>query len=284
MRTVSLNTKTKITAPDFDFANHAKYHACLDISNSEIVFSLFSLDHELVFLQHCELKANEKLSEALHYLVDTEPYFSQSYLGVFVSVSNSLYTLVPGALFVNENKEEVLKFNHSIPADSVVLSDEIVSADSHCVYSVDKRVKELLDRIFPNNHLKHKVSCLIESLPGIASKNRKTCLVNVQGNTTDVSLYNKKLQFFNSFDFQTAEDFLYYILATLEQNSFTLDETDVVLAGEVEAGSAIYASLSEYIPKLKFAVAGKTIVKKNDFTKLPEHFYHTLFNLYLCAL
>ncbi|MGZ3904276.1 MAG: DUF3822 family protein, partial [Bacteroidia bacterium] len=152
------------------------------------------------------------------------------------------------------------------------------------VYAVDRRVKDLLDKIFPNNHLKHKVSCLIESLPNTASKNRKTCLVNVQGNMMDVGLFNKNLQFFNSFEFQTAEDFLYYILATLEQNTFALDEADVILAGEVEAGSAIYATLTGYIPKLKFAVAGKTIIKKNDFAKLPEHFYHTLFNLYLCAL
>ncbi|MGZ3864149.1 MAG: DUF3822 family protein [Bacteroidia bacterium] len=284
MKTVSLNIKTKITAPGFDFANHARYHACIDISPSEIVFALFSLEHELVFLQHCVLKANEKALDTLQHLVDAEPFFSQSYLGVFVSVSNSVYTLVPGALFVKENREEVLRFNHNVANDSIVLSDEIMGADSHCIYAIDKRVKELLDKIFPNNHLKHKVSCLIESLPNLASKNRKTCLVNVQGNTMDVSLYNKKLQFFNSFEFQTAEDFLYYILATLEQNTFALDETDVILAGEVEAGSAIYATLSEYIPKLKFAVAGNTIVKKNDFAALPEHFYYTLLNLYLCAL
>src|ERR1700758_4742901 len=223
MKTITLNIKTKITAPDFDFSNHAKFHACLDISSTEIIFSLFSLENELVYLQHCLLKANEKPIEVLEYLVDTEPFFSQSYMGVYVCVSNSLYTLVPGALFVNENKEDVLKFNHNIKNDEIVLSDEIVSADSYCVYAFDKRVKELLDKTFPNNHVKHKVSCLIESLPTATSKTHKTCLVNVQGNTMDVALYNKKLLFFNSFEFQTAEDFLYYILATLEQNACRLD-------------------------------------------------------------
>jgi hypothetical protein len=284
MKTVTLNIKNKITAPGFDFSNHAKFHACLDISPTEIIFSLFSLENELVYLQHCVLKANEKPAEGLTYLIETEPFFSQSYMGVFVCVSNSLYTLVPGALFVNENKEEVLKFNHNITNDAIVLSDEIISADSHCVYAFDKKVKELLDRTFPNNHVKHKTTCLIEGLPAIASKTHKTCLVNVQGNTLDIALYNKKLQFFNSFEFQTAEDFLYYTLAALEQNTFALDETEVVLAGEVETGSAIYETLTQFIPKLKFAVANKSIIRKNDFVKLPDHFYYTLFNLYLCAL
>src|ERR1700752_981241 len=198
MKTVSLNIKTKITAPGFDFSDHAKFHACLDISPTEIIFSLFSLENELVYLQHCVLKASEKPAEVLSYLIETETFFSQSYMSVFVCVSNSLYTLVPAALFVNENKEEVLKFNHNITNDVIVLSDEIISADSHCVYVFDKKIKELLDKCFPNNHLKHKTTCLIEGLPAIASKTHKTCLVNVQGNTLDIALYNKKLQFFNS--------------------------------------------------------------------------------------
>jgi len=284
LKTIVLNIKTKITAPDFDFSNHSRLRACIDISNSEIIFSLFTEENEWVYLQHGVLKANEKTAEVLESLIETEPFFSQNYANVYVCVSNSLYTLVPGALFVNENKEDVLKFNHNITKDVVILSDEIFSADSHCVYAFDKKVKELLDKTFPNNHIKHKTSCLIEGLPSVASKTYKTCLVNVQGNNMDVALYNKKLLFFNTFEFQTAEDFLYFILAGLEQNSCTLDETEVVLAGEIETGSALYLTLKQYIPKLKFAVANKSISKKNDFIKLPEHFYYTLFNLYLCAL
>ena len=216
--------------------------------------------------------------------METEPFFSQNYANVYICVSNTLYTLVPAALFVKENKEEVLKFNHNITNDVLILSDEIFSADSHCIYAFDKKTKELLDKTFPNNHVKHKTSCLIEGLPSSASKTHKTCLVNVQGNNMDVALFNKKLLFFNTFEFQTSEDFLYFILAGLEQNGCTLDETEVVLAGEIETGSALYLTLKQYIPKLKFAVTHKSIVKKNDFVKLPDHFYYTLFNLYLCAL
>jgi hypothetical protein len=284
LKTVTLNIKNKITAPGFDFKEHLRLRTCLDISNNEIIFSLFSPENELIYLQHCILKANEKPAEVLEYLIETEPFFSQNYANVYVCVSNTLYTLVPAALFVNENKEQLLKFNHNITNDFVVLSDEIFSADSHCIYAFDKRIKELIDKAFPNNHVKHKTSCLIEGLPSASSKTHKTCLVNVQGNNMDVALYNKKLLFFNTFEFQTAEDFLYFILAGLEQNSCTLDETEVVLAGEIETGSALYLTLKQYIPKIKFAVSNRSIVKKNDFVQLPEHFYYTLFSLYLCAL
>ncbi len=284
MKIIALNIKTKTTSPGFDFANHAKLRACINISDREIITSLFTPENELVYLQHCLIKANEKPVEILEHLIDIEPFFSHAYANVYVCVSNNLYTLIPSALFVNENKEQLLKFNHNITNDVVVLSDEIVSTDSHCVYAFSKKLKELIDKVFPNNHVKHKTSCLIDSLSTSASKTHKTCLVNVQENSIDIALYNKKLIFFNTFEFQTAEDFLYFVLATLEQNTFTLDETEVVLAGEIETGSAIFITLKQYIPKIKFAVTNKSIVKQNDFVKIPDHFYYTLFNLYLCAL
>lgn len=284
MKTKDIQIKSRITAPGFDLAGHATFRCCLDISPSEIVCALFNQSNELIYLQHYALKANEKIAEALEYLIETDPFFSQNYAHVDVCISNNIYTLVPATLFVKENREELLKFNHTVSKEMIILSDEIVSADSHCVYAADKKVKDLLDKVFPNNHIKHKTSCLIEGLPAIASKTHKTCLVNVSGNSMDVALYNKKLLFFNTFEFQTAEDFLYFILAVLEQNNCALDETEIVLAGEIETGSALYLTLKQYIPKLKFAVANKAIIRRNDFVKLPDHFHYTLFNLYLCAL
>jgi len=284
LKTVTLNSKVKISSPVLDLKQHAGLRACIEISAKEIVLALFSLENELLYLEHMVLAAGEKVHEALQHLTQQNTFFAHNYATVHIGIAGPHYTLVPGALFENANKEQLLKFNHPVNADEVVLSDEIFSAESFCVYSVNKGVKELLDKCFPNNHIRHKVTSLIESLPAIASKTHKTCLVHVQGDALDVALYRNKLLFFNTFSFQTAEDFLYFILASLEQNGASLEETEIILAGEIETGSAIYNTLKKYIPKIKFAVIDKGIVKKNDFVKLPEHFYFSLFNLYLCAL
>ncbi|HEX7414124.1 MAG TPA: DUF3822 family protein, partial [Bacteroidia bacterium] len=146
------------------------------------------------------------------------------------------------------------------------------------------KLKIGIDQTFPNNHIKHKTTCLIESLTDIASKRYKTCLVHVGTDSFDVALYDKKLILFNTFEYQSTEDFLYFILASLEQNKFSIEETEIVLAGEIETQSALYDTLQDYFPKVKFAVHNKAIVLNNDFAKLPNHFYYSLFNLYLCAL
>ena len=284
MKTLAAKIKTKLIAPDFDFKQSSKLRACLEISATDMITALFSVQNELVYLQHYTYKSTEKINEVFEHLIQTEAFFSQMYLNVYVGVLNPFYTIVPTALYHNENKEQWLKFNHSITDEIVVLSDDVYSSDSKCIYAINKKLKQLIDQTFPNNHIKHKTTYVTESLSTIASKRYKSCLVHINADNFDVALYDKKMIFFNTFEYQSSEDFLYFILASLEQNNFAVDETEITLAGEIETQSALYDTLKEYFPKIKFAVNNKAIVLKNDFEKQPNHFYYSLFNLYLCAL
>ncbi|MHB8261664.1 MAG: DUF3822 family protein [Bacteroidia bacterium] len=284
MKTVAAKIKTKLVAPNFDFNQSAKLRACIELSATEVFCVLFSDKNELVYLQHFTFKPNEKIEESFAHLVHTEAFFSQNYLSVHIGVSNALYTLVPTSLFQSDTKEKWLTYNHVIDDAAMMLSDDFNSTDSKCVYSLNEKLKVLIDQTFPNNHIKHKTTCLIESLADVASKRYKTCLVHVGTANFDVALYDKKLILFNTFEYQSTEDFLYYILASLEQNKFLIEETELVLAGEIETQSALYDALKDYFPKVKFAVHNKAIILNNDFAKLPNHFYYSLFNLYLCAL
>lgn len=283
MKTITFNSKVKISSPTLDLKQHARLRACIGIGPLEIVLALFSEENELGYLEHVALKPGDKLADALGQLARQNDFFAHSYGQVQIAITGAHYTLVPGALFVNANKEQILRFNHALGADETVLADEIVSAGSFCVYAVNTQVKELLDQVFPNNHIRHKATCLIEQLPALGSRTHKTCLVNVEADTLDIALYDKKLAFFNSFSFQTAEDFLYFILASLGQNGFATEDSEIILAGEIEAGSALHNTLKKYIPRMRFAVSDKSIVRRNDFVKLPDHFYFSLFSLYLCA-
>jgi hypothetical protein len=284
LKTLAAKIKTKIISPDFDFNRSAKLRACMEISNTDMITALFNAADEIVYLQHYTFKSNEKIREIVEHLIGTEAFFSQTYLNVYISIVNPLYTLIPSALYQTESKDRWLKFNHPLPDNVLVLSDDLYGSDSTCVYAVPKELKLLIDQTFPNNNIKHKITGMAESLAAIASKKYRSCLVHVGSDSFDVALYHKKMVFFNTFEYQSAEDFLYFILASLEQNNFLPEETEIVLAGEIESNSALYDTLKEYFPKLKFAVNNKSIVLKNDFEKIPNHFYYSLFNLYLCAL
>ncbi|MEO8761152.1 MAG: DUF3822 family protein, partial [Bacteroidia bacterium] len=162
MKTLAAKIKTKIIAPDFDFKQSQKLRACLEISATDMVTALFSTQNELVYLQHYTYKSSEKINEVFEHLIHTEAFFSQSFLNVYVGVVNSLYTIVPTALYHTENKEQWLKFNHSTTDEIIVLSDDVYSSDSKCVYAINQKLKALVDQTFPNNHIKHKTTCIAE--------------------------------------------------------------------------------------------------------------------------
>ena len=60
----------------------------------------------------------------------------------------------------------------------------------------------------------------------------------------------KKLLYYNSFDFSTKEDFLYYLLFTLEQLNLDPGSVKLRLFGNVEEGDEIYSICYEYVQHL----------------------------------
>ncbi|MBS1646122.1 MAG: DUF3822 family protein [Bacteroidetes bacterium] len=274
----------KIINPNFDFKQSSRLRACIEIDHGLIRTALFTEQHQPVYLQHHSCSLAEKEHDMWGRLTKTEAFFSQTYAQVYVGLLQNTYTLVPKALYQVQHRQEWLSFNHPIEKDTLCFSDSLYANDSCCVYAIDEKLKEKIDKSFPNNQIKHKTSYLSESLSALSSKKNKTCLVHVQHNSFDVILYDKKMIFFNSFSYETQEDFLYFILAAWEQNHFLLQETELVLSGAIEAQSDLHQFLKSYIPKIKFAVTHSSILLQDDFKELPNHFYYSLFNLYLCAL
>ncbi|MEO8933628.1 MAG: DUF3822 family protein, partial [Xanthomarina sp.] len=61
-----------------------------------------------------------------------------------------------------------------------------------------------------------------------------------------------KLKLFNTFEYSSKEDFIYYILFTMEQLQLNPEKTDVVLLGDIEKESNLYAILFKYIRHISF--------------------------------
>ena len=58
-----------------------------------------------------------------------------------------------------------------------------------------------------------------------------------------VVLKDSKILFYNNFEYQTKEDFIYYILFTLEQLELSTDKTKVSLLGDINKQSELYKIL-----------------------------------------
>ena len=91
----------------------------------------------------------------------------------------------------------------------------------------------------------------------------------------------KNLKFYNTFNHQAPEDFIYYLLFTCEQLQLNPETIEVVLIGEIEKKSALYSTTHKYIRNIKFGVRKTDADLSYQLQEIPKHFYYTLFSEYL---
>ena len=204
----------------------------------------------------------------------------QSVIGIIV---NNLSTLVPNALYEDDRKKMYLKFNTSLEGNEFIVVDEIRSLDAKNVFALPFSIKAKLDSQYNNIKYHHASSTLIDTLVA-SNKNQtgKKLYVHVQETHFEtLVMEGKNLIFYNTFNYHSPEDFIYYLLFAFEQLQLNPEKIETILLGEIEKSSAVYAVVQKYIRTLKFAERTVDADYSYQLQTLPKHFYFTLFNSYL---
>ncbi|MFM9057470.1 MAG: DUF3822 family protein, partial [Bacteroidota bacterium] len=108
--------------------------------------------------------------------------------------------------------------------------------------------------------------------------------VNVRRRHIDVLLSaGHELVFFNSFRYRTPEDFIYYLLFSIEQLQLNPDTLPVVFYGELEKISAAWMLSRKYIRNVRFGEKPEGIATSYGFDQFPAHQYHALLSQVTCG-
>ena len=81
-------------------------------------------------------------------------------------------------------------------------------------------------------------------------KNSKSAKIyaNIESSHFEIIyVVNNHLKFYNRFDYQTKEDFIYYLLFTVEQLQLNPEEILVLLMGSVNKSNELYQIAYKYI-------------------------------------
>ena len=175
---------------------------------------------------------------------------------VVVIHRNNLFGLVPKALFNKEELPNYLKFNAKILANDLIAYDEIDSYDMVNVYVPFVNINNFIYDLFGEFEFKHNGTVLVEALLNTHSNGKEPiCYVHVSEQQMDITvLSQKKLLFYNSFRFITKEDFIYYLLFTLEQLQLDTETVKLRLFGAIEESDEIYSICYEYIQHLSIFI------------------------------
>ncbi len=289
MALVKANIKEQVNCikEGFSFKHSDQYVLSIELGSD--FFSYLITDpqqNELLALQSYSFSSFNK-QDVLHCLHELEgklEFFKYSFKNTLVTYKAESYTLVPNALFKADQKEAYLKFNHALETDELVLVDEVKAADAKNMYAIPDKIKQFFDSHFPNHRLRHFSSVYIDEVFSLnAMRKEKKCFVNINASRLDVVITGEGLRFCNSFLYQSTEDLIYFILLSMEQNQCDVQNTEIVISGEVEAGSGIHKIIQQYIKQVNFAVNDKRIVRSAPFASLPHHYYFNLINRLFCV-
>jgi hypothetical protein len=222
----------------------------------------------------------------------SEIYLQNDWLNLpFASINLYLETrkstLVPLALAAQETNRNILGFNHPLAEEENVKADQIPSASVIQLFTIQSDLENSIQQITRYNLIHCASSVLIELLVS-QFRNLKPddkVFVHVRPRWFElVYIKDKKLRFFNSFEYRNREDFAYFLLFAMDQLGLNPETTEVALLGEIEKESEVYNIIYRYIRNIGFMPRLTALDFPFVFDDLPKHGYFTILNTSLCAL
>ena len=228
--------------------------------------------------------SGELTGNPAHALINSQ-LISHDYQSKHLIWEHSLATLIPASLYDDTQKESFLFFNHAVDTHPVVMADKLRNTDTFNVFGLPENNFYYFQN--RNFEIHHHASVFIESL---AIQN-KLIIVEQQvylhigsGFFDFIFFQDRKLKYYNTFVFNSSEDFIYFLLFAMEQLSINPESATVHLSGEIIEDSALFNILYKYVRFPKFMEIPAEINFADELSALPYYRYINLFNFILCEL
>ena len=238
--------------------NENKLELSIQISLNGLSFCVLDTNiNTITYLKHIPLDKKStplKVLDILENTFKTENVLQASYSNVHVIHDNELSTIVPKEFFNDNHLADYLKFNSKILKSDFIAYDEININNSINVYVPYVNINNFIYDMFGSFSYKHISTILIEKiLEAEKFANNDKMYVHVeQSHFNVVVVSNGKLKLYNTFEFNTKEDFIYYILFTAEQLELDPETLDVILLGRIKSDDENYNIIYKYIRHISF--------------------------------
>lgn len=194
------------------------------------------------------------LLDKLRHLFNTETALQQDFKSVNVVHKNELATLVPSSLFNEDCIADYLKFNNKILATDFITYDTITTQDIINVFVPYVNVNNFIYDTFGEFEFKHFSTVLLENIllhKDYSEANKM--YIHVDDNHFEIIVTKAhKFVLYNSFEYATKEDFIYYILFVAEQLDLNPEAFEALLFGTIEPETEFHDILYKYVRHVSF--------------------------------
>jgi len=277
--------KTNITV---DFNNLNEKHLSIQLSLDGFSFCIINkIEKQVENLEHFSFQDNspspEQLLKNVEELFRKEKALQNRYGSVNISHVNQLSTLVPKSLFDEERIRDYLKFSSKTYTNDYLVYDELENHDMVNVYIPFVNVNNFFLQRFGSFEYKHSSTIFVNTLLNTFKfSEHPHMFAHISEHQFEIMVIaHDKLMFFNSFTFQTKEDFIYYILFTAEQLELNPETFELVLAGNIDLESDFYKIAYSYVRKVSLLENRSELKFSSNIKEETRRKYFTLLNQYI---
>lgn len=238
------------------------------------VFDTLSTDPMVLHHIHFDsFQRSAKIEDLFASVFRENPELKHRYDEIVVIHSNNLSTFVPTALFDEEFLGSYLQYNTKVFETDFFTFDALDKYEMNNVYIPYVNMNNFFIDQYGSFEYKHANSILVSKLLDISKNNeeRKMFVHVSETHFEIVVVQNQKLQLYNSFEYKTPEDFIYYILFTAEQLQLNPEHFRLEFLGTIVESDALYQISYKYIRNVALF---DVLEFKNNFTEKEnrEHF------------
>jgi len=282
--------KPHISLFDKSFSNFntSGYKLYIELGLNGLKYTVFNPENN-TFIGLEEYRFNNiytvySLVEPLAQLIKDTPLLQKTFAVFHVAFINQRSTLIPNAIFQRDKLASYHHYNFTQQEEDTFLYDNLINLSAKNIYSVPYCIIDIFKGI-KNITFAHFSSSLIEASLIHTKQSNTLSLVDIHilpDSFQIVVIKHQKLELYNSFTYQTSEDFLYYLLFVLDQLKIDNEKVSIRLLGEIEKNSTIYEMLYKYINTISFGNRSEDLKFSYILGDIPTHFHYTLFNQFLC--
>ena len=222
----------------------------LQVSLNELSFCVIDLiTHKVIHTQEILFEKNKVIEEQLWRAFVDFSILTNSYDEVVVLHNNNLNAFVPTSLFDPSFLASYLQYNTKVFETDFFAFDAIVPFEINNVYVPFMNFNNFLLDQFESFDYKNSNSVLVKKIIEI-SKNveEKQVFVHIQKEHFEmIVVKNQELLLYNSFQYSTPEDFIYYLLFTCEQLQLNPETINIQLLGNCIESDELFKITYKYI-------------------------------------
>ena len=211
-----------------------------------------TLQKNIVAFQEIHFDRNDKtkkVEEWYEHAFFNSTDLRKSYDEVQVIHDNNLNTFVPNALFDEAYLGSYLQYNTKVFETDFFTHDSLEAYGMHNVYIPYVHLNNFLVDKFGQFDYQHAASILVRRLLDL-SKNatEKKMFVHLAATHFEIIvLQNQHVLLYNSFDYKTPEDLLYYVLFTAEQLQLNPEQFPLEFLGNISTEYPVFQLVYAYV-------------------------------------